>query len=313
MLKLGLVGVGAIARKAHFPAIEQNPDLTLVAVASRHGSVDGVANYSTLTEMLEGSPEIDAVILCVPPGPRFEMAQEAIAAGRHVFLEKPPGVTVSEVHALEAAARDAGVTLLASWHSRHAPGVETLRRRLFATPPTKVSVTWREDVRVYHPGQTWIWEPGGYGVFDPLINAFSILTHILPRPFHAVSSRFEVPSNCAQPIAADVLFRDTAGVEIHCDASFDQPDPPTWDIVVETAEGTFHMQKGGAILSLNGEVLVDEPEIEYANLYALFAGLVRAGRSDVDVTPLAHVADCFLLAEHVTVGPFDENVPAPAA
>ncbi|WMS42493.1 Gfo/Idh/MocA family oxidoreductase [Acuticoccus sp. MNP-M23] len=313
MLKLGLVGIGAIARKAHVPAIESNPDLALVAAASRHGTLPGIASYTNLTDMLEGSPEIEAVVLCVPPEPRFDMAREAIAAGKHVFLEKPPGVTVSEVHALEAAARDAGVTLLASWHSRYAPGVETLRQRLFSTPPTRVNVTWREDVRVYHPGQSWIWEPGGYGVFDPLINAFSILTYILPRPFRAVSSRFETPSNCAQPIAAQVLFKDTEGVEIHCDASFDQPDPPTWDIVVETGAGTFHMQKGGAILSHDGTVLVDEPETEYANLYALFAGLVRAGRSDVDVTPLAHVADCFLLADHHTVGPFDESIPAPGA
>jgi D-galactose 1-dehydrogenase len=43
-----------------------------------------------------------------------------------------------------------------------------------------VNVIWREDVRVWHPGQDWIWQPGGLGVFDPGINALSIITHILP-------------------------------------------------------------------------------------------------------------------------------------
>ena len=43
----------------------------------------------------------------------------------------------------------------------------------------RVECTWKEDVRVWHPGQAWIWEPG-IGVFDPGINALSVLTRILP-------------------------------------------------------------------------------------------------------------------------------------
>ncbi len=37
----------------------------------------------------------------------------------------------------------------------------------------------KEDVRRWHPGQDWIWEAGGFGVFDPGINALSILTEVL--------------------------------------------------------------------------------------------------------------------------------------
>ena len=42
-------------------------------------------------------------------------------------------------------------------------------------------ITGKEDVHFWHPGQRWIFEPGGFGVFDPGINALSILTDILPR------------------------------------------------------------------------------------------------------------------------------------
>jgi D-galactose 1-dehydrogenase len=41
-------------------------------------------------------------------------------------------------------------------------------------------ITWREDVRKWHPGQDWVFEPGGMGVFDPGINALSILTISCP-------------------------------------------------------------------------------------------------------------------------------------
>ena len=65
-----------------------------------------------------------------------------------------------------------------------------------------LKVTWKEDVRHWHPGQEWIWEPGGFGVFDPGINALSIVTKILPEPIFADSATIEVPANTATPIAA---------------------------------------------------------------------------------------------------------------
>ena len=311
-MKLGLVGIGAIALKQHVPAIAANGDVTLVAAASRNGKVEGARNYPTLAAMLEDATDVDAVVLCVPPSPRFAMAREALAAGRHVFLEKPPGLTVAEVEILRADAERAGVTLLASWHSRYAPAVETFAARLRATRLDSVTVTWKEDVRVYHPGQTWIWQPGGFGVFDPGINALSILTHALPHPFRLERSRLFVPENCHQPIRAELAFRDTRDVPVSCTFDFDQPDPPTWDILAETADGTYRIAKGGAQLFLDGEPLVDQAEDEYPALYRHFVDLVRRGASDVDVAPLMHVADAFMAAEIERVKPFHEDVPAGA-
>ncbi len=107
----------------------------------------------------------------------------ALKAGKHVLLEKPPGASVSELTPLIATARQAGRTLFAAWHSRFAPAVEPARAFLAERTIKSVVVEWKEDVRVWHPGQAWIWEPGGFGVFDPGINALSIMTRILPRPF----------------------------------------------------------------------------------------------------------------------------------
>lgn len=311
-MKIGLVGVGAIARNQHQPAIAANPALTLVATASRNGMLEGAARYTTLADMLAGET-LDAVVLCVPPAPRLAMAREALAAGCHVFLEKPPGLTVAEVEILRQDAMKAGVTLLASWHSRYAPAVAPFAARLRETTLRRVRVIWQEDVRFFHPGQAWIWQPGGFGVFDPGINAMSILTHALPRAFRLTASRLFVPENCAQPIRAELAFRDSAETPIDCVFDFDQPDDPTWDIIAETDAGTYRLAKGGAQLHLDGTPLVDEPEREYPALYAHFADLVERGASDVDTAPLAHVADAFMAAEITTVGPFDETVPARTA
>src|SRR5579862_5513997 len=123
--------------------------------------------------MLKAMPTIEAVALCTTPQVRSALSRSALLQGKHVLLEKPPGVTVSEVLDLIKLAERQGVSLFASWHSRHAPGVEPARTWLAGRTARRVTVTWKEDVRVWHPGQRWIWEAGGLGVFDPGINALS--------------------------------------------------------------------------------------------------------------------------------------------
>ena len=103
-LKLGLVGFGKIARDQHLPAIAATLGAELVAVASRNATADHVRNYLDLETMLAGEADLDAVILCQPPAARFDAARLALNAGKHVFLEKPPGATISEVEALVALA-----------------------------------------------------------------------------------------------------------------------------------------------------------------------------------------------------------------
>ncbi len=302
-IKLGLVGIGAIARSQHLPTLARSPDFDLVAAASRHTTVEGITNAADLGAMLDAEPGIEAVSLAAPPGPRYTMAREAIATGRHVMLEKPPGATLSEVHDLEAQARDAGVTLFATWHSRYAPAVEALRSALAGTTIRSVQVTWKEDVRHWHPGQEWIWEPGGFGVFDPGINALSILTHVLP-PFRLREATLARPVNRATPIAAELAFRTRDDVAVDMVLDWRQTGPQTWDIVAETDAGRFTLSSGGAVLT-TPDGTVEEPEAEYARLYERFAALIRAGESDVDLAPLAHVADAFLIGRWTEVEAFD--------
>ncbi|KQT88186.1 Gfo/Idh/MocA family oxidoreductase [Aurantimonas sp. Leaf443] len=293
-IRLGIAGVGKIARDQHLPAIAANPDFELVAAASRHAGVEGVPSYADFGEMLETEPSIEAVALCVPPEPRRAMAELAIARGKHVLLEKPPGATLSEVEHLIDLAREAGVTLFATWHSRFAPAVETARDLLADANIEAVAVTWKEDVRRWHPGQDWIWEPGGFGVFDPGINALSIVTAILPRPLMLLSADLTFPRNRAQPIAASLTFRDTADVPVGMEFDWRQTGPQSWDVEVASDKGRLLISGGGARASLDGRSLVDETEAEYPGIYRHFADLVRAGRSDADLTPLRHVADAFM-------------------
>ncbi|WP_250474591.1 Gfo/Idh/MocA family oxidoreductase [Caballeronia sp. GAFFF1] len=305
--KLAVAGIGKIARDQHLPAIAAQPGFELVACASRNASVDGVRNYADLDALLAAEPSLDAVSLCAPPQVRFAQARAALEAGKHVMLEKPPGASVSEVEALRDIAQTHGRTLFASWHSRAASAVEPARAWLAskeAGAVRAVEIRWKEDVRRWHPGQQWIWEPGGLGVFDPGINALSIVTRILPREIALRAATLTIPRDTATPIAAELDCIDTKGAPVR--ASFDWRHGPVeeWDIDVDTDGGRLSIREGGKRLSIAGEAVSLGPEREYPALYERFRELIERGESDVDVRPLRLVADAFLLGKHVETEPF---------
>jgi D-galactose 1-dehydrogenase len=307
VIRLAIVGLGKIARDQHVSAISGTPGIELAAIASHNASIDGIAHFATLDELLAAAPDIDAVALCTPPQVRHAQAAAALKAGKHVLLEKPPGATVAELTPLIAAARQTGRTLFATWHSRFAPAVEPARAFLAGRQIKSVTVEWKEDVKVWHPGQAWIWEPGGLGVFDPGINALSILTRILPQPFFLTRAELSFPRNRAAPIAADLVFSDDTGVSIRAEFDWRQTGPQTWDIVVDTDAGQLTLGSGGSRLIHDGRTLLDEKPAEYRGIYRRFVELIANGVSDVDLSPLVHVADAFLLGRRREVEAFLED------
>ncbi|OOY23992.1 D-galactose 1-dehydrogenase [Thioclava sediminum] len=302
-MKLALVGIGKIALDQHVPAIAASSDWELAATVSRHGTVEGVPAYTQIEEMLSAHPEIEVVSLCLPPVPRFLAARAALEAGRHVMLEKPPGATLAEVHTLEAMASARGLTLFATWHSRMAHAVAAAKAWLADRKVQSGRITWREDVRKWHPGQDWVFEPGGMGVFDPGINALSILTEILPAPVHLTSAELEFPANRQAPIAVRLNF--TGAIE--ADFDWRQEGPQTWDIELETDAGSMALRLGGNVLEIGVAKAEGAESImeEYPALYARMAELVRQGASDVDLAPMVHVADAFLLGRRTAVEDFE--------
>jgi len=299
--KIALVGIGEIARNQHDPAIRGSDAWALAATVSRSGALDGVEAFTDMDDMLAARPDISVVSLCLPPVPRFEYAKKAIAAGRHVMLEKPPGATLAEVHELQRLADAAGVVLYATWHSRQAKGVAAAKSWLADKSVTKMHIDWQESVRKWHPGQTWIAQPGGMGVMDPGINALSIMTEVLPMAVHLTGAELRFPENWDTPVQADLQF--TGNVT----AAFDwtRESDEQWEMHIETDGGTLHLLEGANRAVAEGEELAVTALDEYPALYAEMARLVAAGTSEVDLSPMVHVSDAFTLGKRVSVPAFE--------
>lgn len=308
-LAIGIAGYGKIARQQHVPAIAASQTFELAAVADPVVRHENLPSYTDLSAMLEAHPDIAALSLCMPPRFRAGARHQAIAAGRHVLLEKPPCATVAEAGQLAEQAREAGVTLFAAWHSQQGAAISAARGWLAHTSVRAIRVNWKEDVRVWHPGQAWIWQEGGFGVFDPGVNALSILTAILPENLRLLEAELGVPVNCANPIAARLALQGESGFPVDAEFDFRQTGPQRWDIEIEANRGRLLLSDGGNRLHVDGKEIELEPEREYGSLYDRFAELIRGGQSEIDLAPLRLVEEALSIGRIVPVVEAFEDLP----
>jgi D-galactose 1-dehydrogenase len=231
------------------------------------------------------------------------MAMTAADQGWDILLEKPPGVTCAEVMALADHVQRAGQILFTTWHSQYNAAVDAAAQRLADQDIRAMRIDWRENVHKWHPGQSWIWEASGFGVFDPGINALSIATRIMPRPLTVEKARLTIAENHKSPIAVDLEFGESLS------AHFDwrETGAECWRIEVQTARETLLLDKGGSELWVNGRCKTTAPPREYQSIYKRFAGLLHTRQSHVDIAPLHLVESAQAIGEVKRVADFADR------
>jgi D-galactose 1-dehydrogenase len=301
-IRIAIIGFGKIAADQHVPAIAADPRFELAATSSRSGAgpQPGFTDWCELIESVEG---LEAVAITTPPKPRYSIARACLQAGLHVLLEKPPAATLSEIDDLACIAEAQQRSLYATWHARQNPAVDAAARALAGKRIESMSIRWHEDVNKWHPGQAWIWQAGGFGIFDPGINAFSIVTRVFPGGLFVDNAKLSVPAGAQTPIAADLAFASPAADgPLTCSLDWRRTGDEEWTIEVRTSDGhDVVLTDGGKRLSIDGAEQEAGGPGEYPDIYRRFAQLIDERGSDVDVRPLRLVADCLLIGRRAAV------------
>lgn len=125
-IRAALVGFGLAGQAFHAPFLAVHPRLHLTHVLQRRGDAaarmhPGVAIVRDMDALLAVNPPVQLIVIATPNATHASLARQAIAAGRHVVVDKPIAVTVEEGEALARSARDAGV-VLAPYHNRRWDG-----------------------------------------------------------------------------------------------------------------------------------------------------------------------------------------------
>lgn len=306
--KIAVIGIGKISQDQHLPVIDKSDDFVLAACVSTRGlGHAGVPVFKTPTELYAAMPEVELVAVCTPPSVRHGIVREALDAGKHVLMEKPPTPTISEFDDLVAHGEKKRRVLFQTWHSRYNAAVDEAKKILKKEGIKSVRIDWRESVRKWHPGQDWVWTPGGFGVCDPGINALSIFTKIMPFPVFVQSATLNFPANRQTPIDVEIAFKSGEKHQPLMTAGFNwlEESGEIWTIAIETLKGSaLKLEKGGTVLRVNGEVTIEAPSEEYERIYEQFARLLKKNKSETDGSPLRLVADAFLLGARNNVDEF---------
>ena len=119
-IRIGVIGIGAIATRLRIPEIAALTDARIEAVASRHAeSAHAVAAKLAIPSVYDGedgwraliaSPAIDAVLICSPSALHAEMAIAGAPAGKHLLVEKPLATTVTDGRRILDTVTQAGVS-----------------------------------------------------------------------------------------------------------------------------------------------------------------------------------------------------------
>lgn len=138
-VRLGFIGAGAMATFAVYPALHFAP-IELVAVCdldekkARHAAAKfGAARFYTDYRAMLEKEDLEAVAVQTHPGPRQPIVLDALSAGHHVFVPKPPAMNLDDTIALSKAAEDADRFVMVNFESRFSYGVRTARK-IMATP-----------------------------------------------------------------------------------------------------------------------------------------------------------------------------------
>ncbi len=315
--KIAVIGIGKISQDQHLPVILKSKDFELAACISQRGVGHGdVPVYRTPAEFYRDMPDVGYVAICTPPGVRHAYVREAIDAGKHVLLEKPPTPTISEFDDLVAYGQKKGRVLFQTWHSRYNDAVDEAKKILKKEGVASVRIDWRESVRKWHPGQDWVWEPGGFGVCDPGINAMSIFTKIMPFPVFVQSARLRFPANRQTPVDVEIAFKSAQKHQPKLSAGFNwlEESGEIWTIAIETRRGSqLKLEQGGTVLKVDGRETVANPSEEYEAIYERFAKLLKKGKSEMDGSPLLLIGDAFLLGARENEDYVDVAVYSPQA
>jgi scyllo-inositol 2-dehydrogenase (NADP+) len=204
---VGIIGFGLAGQVFHAPFVSAVPGLRLRTFVERstdkaHPAYPETATVRTVEELL-GDPGIQLVVVATPNPTHYALAKQALAAGKHVVIDKPFSGTSAEAEELIALAEANGV-LAAPFHNRRWDGDFLTVRKILADGSLGRLVTFESHFDRYRPIQReGTWKEAG----DP---ANGLLFDLGPHLVDQVIGLFGMPQTITASVRTD---RDRTDIE----------------------------------------------------------------------------------------------------
>lgn len=233
--RIGVMGCGTIfpaymegiARFAHLEVVRCADIIPERALAGHERF--GIPRYGGPNELL-ADPEVDIVLNITPPNTHYEVSRGALAAGKHVYSEKPITTRLADADALVEQAAQAGLTFgaapdtfLGTWGATSRTVVDSGELGHIAAA---VAFVPHNRVETWHPDPTFLFQPGGGPTLDigpyyvtALVNMLGPVAEVVGmtrvgQEFREVTSRNRLVDQVAVeiPTHSTALLRFRSGV-----------------------------------------------------------------------------------------------------
>ena len=279
-VRIALIGAGRIGASHASVIARRVPEGTLVAVTDpRPGAADAVAaplgaRAETTVDAVLSAGDVDAVVIAASSTAHAELIVAAAEAGKHVFSEKPAGMSLAEIARAHAATEKAGVRFQVGFNRRFAAEFRAARE---AVTQGRIGTVQLMRSLTRDPGS---------GPTDPgAVPAWTIFTQTLIHDFDTLN--WLNPGACAVDVVAtaDALVRpdfkksgllDTAVVVIRYDNG-----------AIAIAEASFAAAYGydvrGEVFGSGGMVTAGDGSTSSMRLYDASGRSATTARGDTEL------------------------------
>ncbi len=146
-VKIGMIGAGTHAMKVHYPSLAEFGDAEIVAVSELNAERRATAaaqfhirdTFKDYREML-ADVELDAVYIIMRPRLLLDIVLDTLEQKKHIFIEKPPGITADQTRQMREAAEAAGVLTMVGFNRRFIPVMVEAKRQVEERGPITLAV-----------------------------------------------------------------------------------------------------------------------------------------------------------------------------
>ena len=201
-MRAGILGAGSFATNIMIPLLAKRKDMTLQAIASSTGikaaalaKKYGIQRSVTEATEIIGAQDVDSVFIFTRHGTHASFAEQALLAGKHVFVEKPLALTEEELERVVAAQEKSGRILMVGFNRRFSP-LALKMKNFFSDRSQPMLIKYRGNVG-YRPPEHWLHDPvdGGGIIIGEACHYIDYCRWMVDSTIVKVDARCLGPSN----------------------------------------------------------------------------------------------------------------------
>ena len=307
MIRVGILGAGFMG-KTHAQALMRVPGVEVVAVVSRDQSkaeqlaAECGAEIGSEFNWMYNHPAIDVIDVCLPTPLHPETAIRSFQAGKHVIMEKPLALSVSEADLILDEAHRSGKLLMVAHVLRFWPEYMAIQELVQSRSIGKPQLATAYRLSGMPQWADWFRDPQAFGgaVLDLHIHDLDFMNLLFGKPLSTTAIGMKHETGAWNHVVSQITYDSgSASVEASCMLPQDFPFTAGLKLVCEKGVVEYHFRAGGAsfeqgkpvsylLLHEDGrpsQPIAFEPGDGYYNELAYFIDCIKTGKPPNRVTP----------------------------